>query len=102
MSRSLLLLLQGGWGTGQRRVLFKGSLATLCLLIAPLRWPREQAWKAPLRQHGCYDKAYTALSKERAQPACDVGRPGPIVMRKRKEDRMVSPQSNGLSQVGEA
>src|SRR2546428_11972101 len=86
----------------QRRVLFFGELSTLCLLIAPLPEPHNQAWKAPLRQRGCHDKAHRRLASERAQPACDVGRPGPIVRRKREEYRMVSPQSNGLSQVGEA
>src|SRR2546423_9560784 len=86
----------------QRKVLFFGELSTLCLLITPLPWPYKQAWKAPLRQRGCHDKAHRRLASERAQPACDVGRPGPIVRRKREEDRMVSPQSNGLSQVGEA
>ena len=51
---------------GPRRVLFKGSLATLCLLIASLPWPRKQAWKAPLRQRGCHDKAYRRLASESA------------------------------------
>ena len=55
-----------------------------------------------LRQCGCHDKVHRCRANERAQPACDVGRPGPIVRRKREEDRVVSPQSNGLSQVGEA
>src|SRR5437588_10328550 len=85
-----------------RRMLFKGSLATLCLLIASLPQPHKQAWKAPLRQRGCHDKVHRRLASESAQPACDVGWPGPIVRRKREEDRVVSPQSNGLSQVGEA
>src|SRR6266550_9334961 len=87
---------------GPRRMLFKGSLATLCLLIASLPQPHKQAWKAPLRQRGCHDKVHRRLASESAQPACDVGRPWPIVRRKREEDRIVSPQSNGLSQVGEA
>jgi hypothetical protein len=73
----------------QRRVLFFDEL-TLCLLIAPLPWPRKQAWKAPLRQRGFHDKIYHRLTSERAQPACDVGWPGPIVRRKQEEDRMVS------------
>src|SRR5256714_8860743 len=87
---------------GPRRMLFKGSLATLCLLIASLPQPHKQAWKAPLRQRGCHDKVHRRLASESAQPACDVGRPRPIVRRKREEDRVVSPQSNALSQVGEA
>src|SRR5438045_6340788 len=86
----------------QRRVLFFGELSTLCLLITPLPWPHKQAWKAPLRHRGCHDKAHHRLASEGAQPACDIGRPGPIVRRKREEDRVVSPQSNGLSKVGEA
>src|SRR5438132_14200505 len=87
---------------GPRRMLFKGSLTTLCLLIASLPQPHKQAWKAPLRQRGFHDKVHHRLASESAQPACDVGRPGPIVRRKREEDRVVLPQSNGLSQVGEA
>src|SRR6266699_50872 len=87
---------------GPRRMLFKGSLTTLCLLIASLPQPHKQAWKAPLRQRGCHDKVHRRLASESAQPACDVGRPGPIFRRKREEYRVVSPQSNGLSQVGEA
>src|SRR2546425_6811325 len=74
-----------------RRVLFFGELSTLCLLIAPFPEPHKQAWKAPLRQRSCHDKAHRHLTSERAQPACDIGRPGPIVRRKREEDRMVSP-----------
>jgi hypothetical protein len=58
----------------QRRVLFKGSLSKLCLLIAPLPWPHKQAWKAPLRQRGCHDKVHHRLASESAQPAGDVGR----------------------------
>jgi hypothetical protein len=87
---------------GPRRKLFKGSLAKLCLLIASLPKPHKQAWEAPLRQRGCYDKAYRRLARESAHPACDVGRPEPIVRSKREEDRVVSPQRNGLSQVGQA
>src|SRR5260370_14099401 len=86
----------------RRRVLFKGSLSTVCLLIAPLAWPHKQTWKAPLRQHGCHDRVYPHIAHERAQPAREVGRRGPIVRINQEEDPMVSPQSNGLSLVGEA
>src|SRR5579871_2784855 len=85
-----------------RRKLFFGKRQALCLLIAPLPWPRKHAWQAALCQHSCHNKAYTAHASKRAQPVGDVGGPGPIVGREREEDRMVSPQSNGLSQVGEA
>jgi hypothetical protein len=58
-----------------RRVLFKGSLATLCLLIASLPQPDKQAWKALLRQRGCHDKAYK--QGVRQSPGCSsrLGRP---------------------------
>src|SRR5436305_13060468 len=87
---------------GPRRLLVNESLATLRLLLASLHQPHKQAWKAPLRQRGFHDKIHHRLASESAQPTCDVGRPGPIVRRKREEDRIVLPQSNGLSQVGEA
>ena len=99
---TLVLRPSGEVRQGPRRVLFKGSLATLCLLVASLPQPRKQAWKALLRQRGCYDKVHHRLASESAQPACDIGRPGPIVRSKREEYRVASPQSNGLGQVGEA
>ncbi len=75
----------------QRGVLFFGERQTLGLLIAPLSKPRKRAWKAMLHQRGCHDKVHRCRANERAQPACDVGRPGPIVRRKQEEDRVVSP-----------